>query len=237
MRDPKHKSQRGGSGFWKPKPDTTSIIRILPETGNMDVFWQEVGYHYPPGEGASSIMCPAFTTDEAEECAICEHREASWQTDKEEARKWYTRRTYRVNILVRRKEADDDGKKYDGPFVFTPGVTVFEQLEAIIGDDDYGDITSMQEGLDLKLTRAGSTREDTKYSVLPAVKKTPLVGKAGKPDEERIAEVMAAARDLSEVVETLPSSDELLAAAGLVSEDHDEGFEDEFEDYEEAFEE
>jgi len=39
----------GTRGFWRPKSGR-NVIRILPETGDMEVFWQEVGKHFIPNK-------------------------------------------------------------------------------------------------------------------------------------------------------------------------------------------
>ena len=39
----------GSRGFWAPQQGM-NVIRILPEVGDMEYFFQEVGRHYLPGK-------------------------------------------------------------------------------------------------------------------------------------------------------------------------------------------
>jgi hypothetical protein len=221
------KAQASGD-YWKPEPDSKQIIRILPEVGNMEYFWQQKGTHYPPGEGNESVVCPKFTTEGMEDCPVCELSRALSEGSAEQkklAKKWYVRRAYHMNIIIRDKQQESG---YRGPFTWTPGVLAFEDLFGIINDDDYGDITLPEEGFDIQLQRIGAGF-DTKYKVIPRREPSPIL--AEPADTEKLLEK---ARDLSKILDSIPSHAEIAEAAGI-SEffDEDEAYEEEeFEDFE-----
>lgn len=227
MADSKHKE--GGSGdFWKPEGDTVNIIRILPEIGDMEMLWQERGTHYVP-EGRTPLVCLSFTTDGAEDCPMCEYAQAAYDSgDTELAKKWNVRRAYLMNVIVRDKNAEGG---FTGPKIYTPGVKVFQILHGIIADEDYGAIWDAGEGHDLKLTRDGAGINTT-YTVIAKPKKTPLLGTVDNPDHEAIDELLSKARDHSKVLNSLPSYDELVEAAGLSAyfNESETGDDDDFED-------
>lgn len=217
MRNRMQKHQLSTSNYWKPK-EGKQVIRILPEAGEMDVFWQEVGRHYI---GDNSVLCPNFTSDGVQACSICEVSEKLYHGgDKKAAGKLLPRRAYHMNIIVRTKEG------IEGPFVWTPGITVFNMIEELVGDPEYGDITDLKNGFDLMLSRKGNGKE-TKYNINPRREATPLAD-----DAEKIAELMKEAKDLSDVLKHLPSYEDVSAFFEGKGSDLSSG--DGFEDDEDA---
>jgi hypothetical protein len=77
-----------------------------------------------------------------------------------------------MNIIVR-KAGDKGGETSEGPFIYTPGVTVFTAIAAIINNPDYGDITDPDDGFDIMISKEGEKLE-TKYSIMPRRISTPL---------------------------------------------------------------
>ncbi len=190
----------GGGGFWKP-PVGRTTIRILPEAGGMDYFFVEVGSHYL---GGKPHKCPKICTDGAEECPICDVNEALFQAgDKEAAKDFRASRSFWMNIVVR-------GKEENGPAIFTPGVLIFQNLVSLIADPDYGDITDIEEGFDIKIDREGEGRQ-TKYQVRAARNPSPL-----SDDEDDAEEWLEAAKDLQEFVSSqVLDYDALAKVAGV----------------------
>lgn len=201
MRERMSKVDMGGNkGFWSP-PAGDSVIRILPEVGNMEegVFWQEVGSHYiTGGDKDTSVNCPAFTTSGQHECPICELVEQLWkgnEDDKALAKKLRHDRKFWMNVVVREKD-DEGGNTGDGPFIFTPGVTIFGNIQALVNNPMMGDITDIDFGLDLIINKKGE-KINTEYKVFNRATRIdiPL-----HKDEERLNKILDSAQDLSWVM-------------------------------------
>lgn len=188
IRDKLKKTDMGSSrGFWSPTQGVNDI-RILPETGKMPWFFQEVGRHYLPGE--KKVYCPNFTTDGEKDCPICDlvgdlYSEGS-KSSKKLAGKIRVRKMYWMNIVVR------DGDDTLGPFIYTPGVTVFSYIAALLNDPEYGeDIIDELEGIDIAVERSGTGLE-TSYQVVPRRKASPVA-----ENEKEIESILEKAQDLS----------------------------------------
>jgi hypothetical protein len=197
----------GGGGFWSP-PVGKSIIRILPEVGDMEFFFQEVGKHNFPPDGKRSVYCPEFTSSGELECPVCDLvkdlRAATDTASKKLASELNRRRSYWMNVVVR-------GQEDRGPQIYTPGVQVFTSIAMIIEDPDYGMVTDVHEGFDITIIRTG-TGLDTEYQVNPRRNPTPL-----SEDEDEIASWLDKARDLSYVeVSDDPEEDKDLIAGHAV---------------------
>lgn len=197
----------GGGGFWSPKVGRNTI-RILPEVGEMEFFFQTVGRHnLGEGQNAKQIYCPNFTSEGDLACPICETRSMLYKQNKqgdksagELAKQLGVRRSYWMNVIDR---SNEDA----GPLVFTPGVTIMNALAALVSDPEYGDITDIYEGVDIKIERTG-TGLDTEYQVIANRKDSPL-----HESDEQIDQWLDSAKDLSYAeVSTDPSEDAELAA-------------------------
>jgi len=189
----------GGAGFYSPKVGKNTI-RILPEVGDMDFFFQPVGRHYFPD--GRKVYCPSFTTEKDRECPVCEIvRELHSIGDKQSkklASSLNVGRSWWMNVINRDNEDA-------GPLMYTPGVMVFNSIISLINDPDYGDITDIDEGSDIVIDRDG-TGIDTSYEVHGRRKESTLTD-----DDEELEEWLDKARDLSwvEVSEDPDEDDEL----------------------------
>lgn len=155
--------------FFKPEADTTTTIRILPEVGNMEVFFQEVGRHKIPGKD-QLVYCPAFTTLNELDCPVCELISDLYKGSKQDvdlAKEMKLQCSYWMNIIVR-------GQESEGVQIYTPGIMVFDQIRNIIADPDYGDVTDIKEGVDIAIERIGSKMTDTRYDVRAKRHSSPL---------------------------------------------------------------
>ena len=194
----------GGTNFWKP-PEGKSIIRILPPVGDMEYPWQLVGRHNL-GDDDKSLLCPSFTTDEQLPCPICElANEAYRANDKKMLGKLKVRRTFQMNVIIR---SIKDNEEDSGPYVWTPGVSIFEALTEVINDPEYGDVSDPLEGFDMKISRKGKGLE-TEYLLNVSRNRTPIFGTAKQPDDERIQLTLDSAIDLSKVLNDLPTYEDL----------------------------
>jgi len=190
----------GQGGYWKPKQGLTKI-RIMPAVGNMDFFFVEMGRHYE-----QNVNCPAIISGGKEACPVCELNEHLYQAGEAKAAAQYrVGRSFHMNIIERANEGA-------GPKIYTPGITVFRMLEALIGDPDYGDISAIDTGTDLKLTREGEGR-DTEYQIVPVRESSPL-----SEDPDLIDEWLDDAEDLSvKALAAMLDYDAVMKAAGIES--------------------
>lgn len=180
-------------GFWSPEKGN-NVIRVLPEVGDMEYFFQEVGQHRLPD--GTFVMCPHFTTSGELDCPICQVVSELYKgndDDKELARQIKVRKSYWMNIITRDND-DDGGNTGNGPYIYTPGVTVFRSLITLINSPDYGDITDEEQGTDIIVSKKGEKLE-TEYDVQPRRFSSPI-----HQDEKIMDEFLDKAVDLSYVV-------------------------------------
>lgn len=180
----------GGGGFFSP-PDGRSVIRILPEVGDMGFFYQQVGTHQLPGtDNKKQFYCPAFTSEGELECPICKYvddlKKAGDKASLALAAALRVKRKFWMNVIDRERESV-------GPQIFTPGVMVFGQISSLISDPDYGDIYDISKGIDIIIERKGKNL-DTEYQVKPRRDSSPL-----SDDQATIDEWLGKARDLTPV--------------------------------------
>lgn len=198
----------GGTGFWSP-PSGSSIIRILPELtvaegGTMEegIFYQQVGQHYiPGGNKKTAVYCPNWTTEGVHACPICDLVAELWKGDeeaKELARQLRHDRKFWMNVVVRDKE-DKGGNTGSGPFIFTPGVTVFGGISALVNSPDLEyEITDIDYGLDIEIRKTGE-KLNTEYNVFPRIlrKNIPV-----HTDDVKFNQILNARRNLMWVMLT-----------------------------------
>src|SRR3990167_2545351 len=167
-------------GYFNPKVGA-NVIRILPEVGDMEFFYQPVGTHVI---GEARIYCPNFISDDELDCPICEIVGQLYRHgDKETAGKLRVQKKFWMNVIDRSNEEA-------GVLVFTPGVIITQTIAALINDPDYGEIYDVGKGIDITITRNGTGKE-TRYEVLPK----PRPSKLGDPDV--VEKWLSEARDLS----------------------------------------
>jgi len=187
VRDKLRKTDTGGGGLGFLSLKTgKNIIRIMPEVGEMEFFFQTVGRHYFPNK--KMAYCPSFTSEGELECPICELVDELYKlgdkSSKALAKELRVSRQYWMNAINR---ADQEA----GPLIFTPGVKIFNYIISLINDPDYGDIYNPDEGTDLTIEKSGSGI-NTDYNPNPRRKITPLHAK-----DEIMSKWLEDAKDLS----------------------------------------
>ena len=154
------------SVFWKPQ-EGEQTIRILP-TEDGDPF-KDYHFHYMNINGKNhSVMCPKRNFGES--CPICDFASNLWNEGQngtpgagDEAKKLFAKQRFFSPVVVR-------GQENSGPRVYGYSKTIYEQLLNILFDPDYGDITDVMEGNDIRLTygrTAGRLFPETKIRVRP----------------------------------------------------------------------
>ena len=199
------KQDIGTSGFLRLE-EGRNQVRILPEVGEMEWFFQPVGTHHFPDN--TRVYCPAFTSEGELECPVCEFvqelYDAGDKASKALAGNIRVRRRFWMNVIGRANEGA-------GPLILTAGVTIFGAIKQIIADPDYGVIYDVEDGVDIKIIREGQGLQ-TEYEVIAARYDSPL-----SEDEGQIDEWMSSAKDLSYVeLSDDPSEDSELKAGHAV---------------------
>lgn len=204
-------------GFWTVPPGF-STIRILPEVGSMNFFYQEVGQHFLPGEGdkVTPVYCPYFTTGGALPCPICEVVGLLYKgsaNDRTMAEKLIRSKAYWMNIVLRDPAEDVDGNTAKGPYIFTPGVTIFRAVQSLVNSPSYGNIADIDRGCDLEIEKTGKGME-TKYQVFPRRSRDAIPLHS---DPEVMLKLIESAQDLSyAVLSENPEEDKDLGAGLMV---------------------
>jgi hypothetical protein len=131
--------------FWKPT-EGDQEIRIVP-TSDGDPF-KVFHFHYNLGEAArGGVLCPKRQFGEP--CPICEFASSLWQEDSAESKKMaknlFVRQRFFSPVIVR-------GEEDLGVRIWGYGKTIYENLLGLVLNPDYGDITDVDNGVDLTLT-------------------------------------------------------------------------------------
>ena len=167
----KARNQSGNLFFIKP--DTTTRVRILGGDAEEE-FIKEVTQFYLGAEIKGVISPSTFN----EPCAILESydelKNSKDDDDKSLAKTFSPRQRFLALCIVYK---DLEGKVVDEQnspkfVVLTSGIYQ-DLIELYLDESDWGDMTHLINGYDVKLIRVGSGKTDTEYSVTPC-KNTPM---------------------------------------------------------------
>lgn len=197
----KSRSESGNIIFLKP--DTKLRVRIL-NMGQEEEFIKEVNQFYL-GSDIKGVISPSTF---GEPCHIYEaYEELSKSKDPEEkelAKQLNLRKKYLAYCLIYKdekgKEVDDKSPK----FVLLTAGMYQDIIDLYLDEDEWGDMTQPDEnGYDLKLSRTGSGKTDTEYSVTPCSKKAlpkPWSKKVYNLDEE-VRKIMPTYEETQELLD------------------------------------
>lgn len=163
-------SRGKGGGLIYPKEGTLRC-RIKSPGEDQELGMEVLQFYL--GEGIGSIISPA-TFDEP--CPFMEKyhelKESSDDDDKELAKKLVPRKRYIIGIIGYK---DDKGKEVDPDMInkgcLIPSSVYQDIIDLYLDEDEWGDMTDDIEGYDIKITRSGKGKLDTKYSASPCQKK------------------------------------------------------------------
>jgi hypothetical protein len=124
----------------------TNVVRILPWKDDDHLFYAETKIHrVPMGEGRDrNIHCRKV---QGEACPVCDAYFALWNepyTNEDLARKIKPRARYYLNVVDR---ATEEVK------ILSIGVILFKKIIAAMLDEDFGDITDLENGNDFKIVK------------------------------------------------------------------------------------
>ena len=156
-------SKGSGNGLVFPKEGTIRI-RIKSPGDDKELGMEVIQFYIP---GAGGVVSPA-TFDEP--CPFMEKYEelknSKDEDDKELAKKLIPRKRYVIGGVI---YDDDKGTKiaYDGQNkgVLIAGSVYQDIIDLYLDEDEAGDMTDPVTGYDVKITRTGSGKFDTSYSV------------------------------------------------------------------------
>lgn len=174
-----------GGGFIYPKEGVTRL-RIKSRGEDEELGIEVIQFYLGPKVGG--VISPA-TFDEP--CPFMEKyqelKNSEDDDDKELAIKMVPRRKYIIGgIGYKDKNGREvDPERIDKAFMI-PRSVYQDIIDLYLDEDEWGDMTDPEEGYDVKITRTGSGKNDTSYSLQPCQKK-PLDKKyRGNIDLEKI---------------------------------------------------
>lgn len=170
----KELSERGkGSGIIFPK-EGTMRVRLMSQGPDKEIGLEVIQFYL--GKDKGGVISPA-TFDEP--CPFMEKylelKESDDPDDKELAGKLSPRRRYIVGGTCYK---DEKGKEIDPDRICKPILVPRQVYQDIIDlyldEDDWGDMTDVENGYDIKITRTGKGMKDTNYSVTACPGRKPL---------------------------------------------------------------
>lgn len=176
-----------GGGILFPK-EGTMRVRLMNQGPDKELGLEIIQFYL--GSKLGGVISPA-TFDEP--CPIMERykelKNSKDEIDQELAGRLAPRRRY---IIAGTVYADEKGKEVDTNNICTPILvprSVYQDIiDLYLDEDDWGDMTDEEEGYDIKITRSGSGKLDTTYSVTACPGKKPLNPKYR--DEVNLEEVI-----------------------------------------------
>ncbi|QMV48451.1 putative single-stranded DNA-binding protein [Bacillus phage vB_BsuM-Goe9] len=180
--------------------DGKNRIRLLPAGPGREPeeFYEEVWVHYGVGKNSENkngtmVVCPK-SRDENAKCPVCElskqYKDLSKKKDDKYhnmAKDIYRKKRVYFNAIPRSLDLDDFELNEDGKWINTKeedreespikvlgvGIGVFKEILKLVVDPEYGeDLVKIEGGLDITITKEGSGRFNTTYSVAPARKES-----------------------------------------------------------------
>jgi hypothetical protein len=194
------KSKGNGKVLFQ-KADEELRVRLL-SAGEEQEFIKEVVQFYLGGD-IKGVYSP-MTFDEP--CAIYEKYEELKKSkdpdDKELAKDLSPKKKYMAAVLVCN---DGKGKEYDPePKLIQLAQSQYSEIiDLYLDEEEWGDMTDLDEGYDLKLKRTGSGKNDTEYTVKPCQKKA--IPKNCRPKEDIDIEAL-----VKEVIPTYEKTQEYI---------------------------
>lgn len=190
MEDGKERNRRKSS-TWKPEPNKTYQIRVIPyphsKSGSSNPFI-EAYFHWNIADGQPYIVCPkksdAANGGLGDECPICDLQKKLYATkdptDAQIAKQIRASIRWYVPILVRGEE--DKGVQFYGFSNKT-----YETFCQLMNDSDYDNMLDPVEGFDLSLTYTKDEKKKDDFgtvTILPKPKTSAIIPLPKDADEE-----------------------------------------------------
>ena len=202
-------SKGNGGGMIYPK-EGTMRVRLMNQGPDKELGLEVIQFYLGPKVGG--VISPA-TFDEP--CPFMEKyqqlKNSKDETDQELAKDLAPRRRYIIGGTCYK---DEKGKEIDPDRVCKPILvprSVYQDIiDLYLDEDDWGDMTDPEEGDDSKISRSGSGKMDTTYSVTACPGKKPLNPKYVKEMdlEEIIKSMMKSYDELEEMLREYLNEDD-----------------------------
>jgi hypothetical protein len=176
------------SMMWRPPEGEEATIRILAFPDNDGQPFKERYFYYNIGNNPGLLAPYQFGKADPFQDLITKLRSDDTKESYELAKKLYPKMRSYAAVIVRGEEAR-------GVRLWSFGKTVYQDLLKIMLDSDYGDITDVNEGFDIKVSctkQPGRMWAET--SVRPRPKSTALSGSK---------------KDIKEWLDNIPDLDEM----------------------------
>ena len=159
--------------FWRPPVGEKSQIRIVPYKHNKDYPFSELYFYFGIGKPRMIALTNFDEADPIMEFAL-QLRKSGSEDNKELAKKLFPKMRTFAPVIVRGEE--DKGVRF-----YEFGKMVYQELLGVMADEDYGDITDIQEGRDITVEvisakETGKMFNTTTIRVKP--KQTPMIDDA-----------------------------------------------------------
>jgi hypothetical protein len=176
---------------WRPEEGQEYQVRLLSFPNNDGQPFKEIMFYYNIGTNPGLVAPFQFGKPDPIQELITKLRDEGSKESYELAKKLYPKMRCFAPVVVR-------GEEDKGVRIWSFGKTLYQNILNLMLDEDYGDITDIHQGRDLKLTctkSPGKTFADTE--VRPRAKNTPLADR-----DEQINKLIASIPDVSELFET-----------------------------------
>ena len=142
-------NNKGGGGssndfknnFWRPPVGEKSVIRIVPYKFNKDIPFSELYFYFGIGKPRMIALSNFSESDPILEFATTLKKSGD-KENMELAKKLYPKLRIFAPVVVRGEE--DKGVRF-----YEFGKMVYQELLGVMADEDYGDITAIQNGRDV----------------------------------------------------------------------------------------
>lgn len=181
-------NNKNRSSMWRPTEGEEHTVRLLSFSDNDGQPFKELWFYYNIGNERGLLTPHQFNDPDPVQELITKLREDGAKESYELAKKLYPKmRTY-APVIVR-------GEEDKGVQIWGFGKTVYQALLGLMLDEDYGDITDVETGRDIKVVC--SKQPGMKWAmteVRPRGKQTPL-----SSDAKQTQNWMQNIPDLSEI--------------------------------------
>ena len=131
--------------LWRPQEGEEATVRLLAFTANDDGLpFAERWFYYNIGNNPGLLAPYQFGEADPIQELITKLRDEGTKESYELAKKLYPKARYYAPVVVR-------GEEDKGVRVWSFGKTVYQSLLNIMLDEDYGDVTDMTDGRDIKV--------------------------------------------------------------------------------------
>ena len=191
-------TKKTSDALWKPK-EGSNVVRIVPLKANPSMPFIEAYFHYL---GGKTYLSPLTVGDADPIAEFAEKLRSGGGLSKEEwaeTKKFVPKpRTYAA-VIVR-------GEEGEGVRLWGFGKTTYAELLGVIADPEYGDITDVSAGRDIKVEFTPAEKSPTKFpqtTIRISPRQTPLT-----QDKELLKAWTASQPELFDVY-SIPTYDDL----------------------------